>query len=192
MKQRPRLARLNAWLGFGTGAVQGVASVLLMLGGLLIIEPYEIQRASASVNRTARAQMVSGYILKVTEQTRQSALGPLIEQYNPFTQFPQLNKLEQVQQSVQVLSNPGKIEELLHHPSIRQIQSRPEVKNAVNQLMDDPEIQQVLHSGEPMTRESAMQLLSHPAVLELIDQPGFLEEATRVIDESNLLRQVEI
>jgi hypothetical protein len=85
-----------------------------------------------------------------------------------------------------VLSNPAKIDQLIHHPDITRLQERPEMKQAVDKLMSDPEITQILYSGKSIDRAGAMTLLNHPAVLELVDQPGFLEEANRIIDESDL------
>ncbi len=97
-----------------------------------------------------------------------------------------------MQQSVQVLNQPGKIDELLHHPSIEKLRQHPDVEYAVDRLMRDPEIQEVLQSGKGWDRDSAVKLLSHPAVMELIDQPGFLEEAASVIKAASEQQQIEI
>ena len=192
LKNRPRLARTNSWLGFGTGAVQGAVAILLFLGGLLIVEPTELQRANQQVERPATSQKVSDAILTVTEHTHSSKLGPYIEKYNPFTRIPQLNKLEEIQKSVQVLSNPQKVGELLNHPSILQLKQRPEVTEAVNSLMSDPKINAVLNEGGKLDRGTVMSLLNHPALMELIDDEEFMEEASRVIKESQINDRVEI
>ena len=52
---------------------------------------------------------------------------------------------------------------------------------AFQKVIEDPEIRSALHSGRSMDRSMAMMLLNHPAVLELIDQPGFIESATKAI-----------
>ena len=186
MKNRPRLAMSNSWLGFMIGGAEGVIAILLLLGGILMIEPVEKQRADLRGADDVRGQAVGNAITTVAFKTRASPLGPVIDKYNPFTRIPQLNKIEKVQQTVVVLSNPAKIDQLIHHPDITRLQERPEMKQAVDKLMSDPEITQILYSGKSIDRAGAMTLLNHPAVLELVDQPGFLEEANRIIDESDL------
>jgi hypothetical protein len=140
---------------------------------------------SAANQRPETAKKMTEVILLVTDHAHASKLGSTIEQYNPFEHFEPLKKFEQVQQSVRVLSNPAKIDGLMRHPAINKLQERPEIKQAVANLMDDPEIREVLGSGASIQADQAMQLLSHPAVLELIDQPGFVEEASRIIKEAS-------
>lgn len=187
LKGRPRLDRLNRWIGFGIGGLEGVAATAIFLGGLLILEPIEQERAELRDPGDMRGTLVSKFILTTSEKARASRIGPVLVAYNPFTRIPRLNKVQEVQQSVQVLSDPVKIEGLLHHPTITELQQRPEVRKAVDKLTSDPEIQQILRSGRKMDRSMAMTLLSHPAVMELIDQPGFLEQASKAIESTRLL-----
>ncbi|KKK73167.1 hypothetical protein LCGC14_2896540, partial [marine sediment metagenome] len=154
---------------------------------LFVIDPIENAHAQSRSADDTRRQFLSKAISTTTEYTRASRLGPIIDQYNPFVRIPSLNKLEEVQKSVRVLSDPRKIDRLLKHPSIQQLQRRPEVRAVVRKLNDDPEIRNVLRSGRRMDRSMAMTLLNHPAVLELIDQPGFMEEATKVIRDADLI-----
>ena len=177
MRRRPALARTNSWLGFGGGALQAAVAVLLFVGGLLIVEPYQEKLYSEANVEVPEASQV---ILKVTDYAHASKLGPYVEEYNPFKRIPQLNKFDQVQKSVQVLSDPSKISHLIHHPSVGQ---HAKVKRAIAELLEDPEVRELLNSGKQIDRESAMKLLSHPAVMRLVDEPGFLEEATKVIDQ---------
>jgi uncharacterized membrane protein required for colicin V production len=186
LAKRPRLDSLNRWLGFSIGGLEGVAAIVFFLGGMLIVEPIEQQRAELRDPADVRGRMLSKFILATAEKTRESRIGPMLETYNPFVRVPQLNRIQEVQQSVQVLSDPAQIEGLLHHPSIEQLQRRPEVRQAMQKLNSDPEIKDILHSGRPMDRTMAMTLLSHPAVLELVDQPGFMEEAAKVMQATNL------
>ncbi|MFK8111426.1 MAG: CvpA family protein [Rubripirellula sp.] len=181
LRKRPRLDSLNRWMGFAIGGVEGLAMCVCFLGGMLIIEPIEQERAPRRPESDRRGQMVSRLILTTAENTHASRVGHLIESYNPFVRLPQLNKVKEVQQTAEVLSDPAKIDGLLKHPSIQELQQRPEVKTAVAALKSDPKVQNILQSGRPMNREMAISLLSHPAILELVDQPGFLEEASKVI-----------
>ncbi len=186
LANRPRTDTVNRWIGFAIGGAEGVLVVMLFLGGLLIIEPAERQRADTRDPLDLRGQFVSKWILKITDEIHSSQVGPLLVANNPFLVVPQLNKVQEIQQSVQVLSNPKKIDELIHHPSIEKLQQRAEVQQAVDQLLKDPEVQRILQSGKRLDRAAAMTLMSHPAVLELIDQPGFVEEAYRVIKETKI------
>ncbi len=186
-RRRPGLDKLNRWSGFGIGAVEGLAACLFFLGGMLVIDPIEKEHAQSRSADDTRGQFLSKAISTTTEYTRASRLGPIIEQYNPFVRFPKLNKVEEVQKSLRVLSDPKKIEALLNHPSIQQLQRRPEMRTVVKKLNDDPEIRDILRSGRRMDRSMAMALLNHPAVLELVDQPEFIEEAMKVIRGTNLI-----
>lgn len=105
--------------------------------------------------------------------------------------IPQLNKLEEIQKSVQVLSNPGEIDRLLKDPALETLKSSEEVKTAVNALMADPEITTLFQAGS-MDRDAAMQLLSHPAILELCDQPGFVDQIRELIDRKQLQTNIQI
>ncbi len=186
---RPRLETVNRWFGFTLGGAQGVFAVWLFLGGLLILEPMQRDRAGTRDPLDFRGQFVSRWILKISDGIHASRLGPTIVAYNPFTRIPQLNKVDEIQRTVQVLSDPEKIDELMRHPSIERLNRRPEIRRAMDRLRDDPQIQEILRSGNKMDRSAAMALMDHPAVLELIDQPGFLEEAFRLIQDATLDQQ---
>jgi hypothetical protein len=182
---RPRVDTMNRWVGFAIGGLEGAVAVMLFLGGMLILEPIERDRAEKRAAIDAEGPAVSDWILGISDGIYRSKLGPTIIANNPFKKIPQLNKVAEVQQSVQVLSDPEKIDELIHHPSIRKLQQRPEMRRAVDRLNGDPSIQEVLRSGRPMDRAAVMTLMNHPAVLELIDQPDFLEEAYKVIQQTS-------
>lgn len=187
-RRRPGLDRSNRWLGLWIGAIEGVVLVFFALGGALVLEPIEQSRADSGVRQTERGKRISKWVLATAANVHQSEAGPYIETYNPFVQFPELNKIEEVQKSVQILSDPKKIEKLINHPEVKQLQSRPEVRTAVRKVLDAPDIREALNSGGPMNRRIAMTLLNHPAILELIDQPGFVEVATKAIRSTNLLK----
>ena len=182
---RPRVDTTNRWIGFAIGGLEGAVAVLLFLGGILILEPIERDRAQRRDPSDTRGRMVSEWILGITDGVYRSQIGPAIIANNPFKKIPQLNKVAELQQSVQVLSDPTKIDEMIHHPSIIKLQERPEMRRAVDRLNGDPSIQEVLRSGRPMDRAAVMTLMNHPAVLELIDQPDFLEEAYKVIQQTS-------
>ena len=187
-RRRPMLDRSNRWLGFWIGGAEGVVLTFLLLGGVLVIEPLEQKRAGQDQRTTNQANQVSTWVLRTADLVHQSELGPYVEKYNPFVQFPELNKIEQVQKSVQVLSDPQKIQRLINHPDVKRLQQRPEVREVVDQVMQDPEIREALSTRGPMNRSIAMTLLNHPAILKLVDQPEFMDAATKVIRGTQVLR----
>ena len=186
LSNRPRLAKSDRWLGFVIGGAEGAIATLFLLGGILIMEPLEEQNAARRGSDDVRGHAIGYAITTAAMKTRASELGPVIDKYNPFRRIPQLNKIEKVQQTVSVLSDPAKIDGLIQHPEITKLQQRPEMKRAVSTLMSDPQIKQILYSGKPLDRAAVITLLNHPAVLELVDQPGFLEEANKIIEESDV------
>ncbi|QDT07907.1 Colicin V production protein [Rubripirellula lacrimiformis] len=183
LARRPALDRANRSLGFTLGIVQGVAGMLFFVGGMLAMEPIQRERLALQDASVESENVASNLILKTAEATRASQLGPYLIRYNPLTLMPELNKVQQFNQTAEVLSNPAKMGQLLNEPEIQALRRRPSVEKLVKELSADPEVSEMLNSGSPMTASTAMTLLSHPAVMELIDQPGFLEEATKAIQK---------
>ena len=185
-RKRRFLDRVNRWSGFGIGVVEGLVVCLFFLGGMFVIDPTDKAHAQSQSTNESTEPILARAISKVTESTRSSRLGPFVEENNPFVHFPELNKVEEVQKSVVVLSDPESINRLLNDPSILQLQQRPEVRTVIRKLKDDPKIRDILQSGRLMDRSMVMTLLEHPAVLELLDQPGFMDEAKKVIQSTNM------
>jgi uncharacterized membrane protein required for colicin V production len=184
LSSRPLLDATNRWLGLIIGAAQAPVAALFFIGGLMIIEPAVQQRVDDP--NAPRAKFTTKLVLQTAEMTRESKLGPLVEKYNPFLRVPELNKLEPMHRSVQILSDPAQIQRVLGHPSIRQLQEREDMRRTVEKLASDPKIQEVLASGKRMDKSMAMVLLKHPAVLELLDQPDFVEQASQVMAGMNI------
>ena len=182
--KRPRWETANHGLGFVIGIVEGGLAVLLLFGGLLVLEPGQRERAANAELLDVRSRFVSKAVLTTCDAIHRSALGPKISQYNPFLHVPQLKQIEKVQQTAQVLSARDGINDLLGHPAIRTLQERPEVRQTVERLQSDPKIKAILESENGITRSDLRTLMDHPAVLELLDHPGFVREAAKVIEEA--------
>ena len=69
--------------------------------------------------------------------------------------------------------DPAKVNTLLDQPGIQALRNREDVAEAFAQLNKDPEIQELLKSNSPASKELAIKLLNHPAVLDLLDQAAF-------------------
>ena len=183
MVKRPGLETWDRRLGFALGAVEGAISVALLLGGLLVIEPLDRRLAQQRDPNNPRGQAVSNWIQSTTAKTRSSRLGPTLVDYNPFVRIPALNQFEEIQRSVQILASPSRMQDLLNHPAIQDLQQSPEMRRAMTELQKDPEIEEILNSGRPIDGKAVITLMNHPAVLELIDQPGFMEQAKAIIQD---------
>ena len=95
--------------------------------------------------------------------------------------------MDDIQNSVEVLSDPNRVSDFLDHPSIQELKATPEVREAVDKLTQDPDVQQFLDHERPMDMEIAKTLLNHPALIELIDHPGFLDQAAEAIKSTEIL-----
>jgi hypothetical protein len=111
-------------------------------------------------------------------------LGPGVERWNPFIRIPDLNKIEEFQRSIELISRPDRMSDLLNHREIKKLQERPEMKQAVRQILEDPAIRDALNSRHPLDRSTAWMLMNHPAILNLADQPGFLDALGEIIVEN--------
>lgn len=181
--ERPRLDACNRWFGFGIGAVQGMLVVLIIVGGLLVLEPTVKKRVAARESNPNKFSLaVAERVLDVTKQTRSSAFGEAVIANNPFEQVPQLAK---VQRSVRVVSDPDQLNQLMQRPSQKQHELSPTIYSAIDKLSADPEIRQVLESGKPVDHKAIMSLMNNPAILELLDDPNFLTEISKLIGEFN-------
>lgn len=181
LRYRERLANFNHWFGLGVGGLAGPAAILFFIGGMLMFEPTIRQRQMTRRGDDEQSDLASSIVLATTEFAGDSRLGATIVEYNPFVRIPQLNKMDEIQRAMAVLRDPAKIRVVLRHPSIRQLQQRPEVKVAMDKLIEEPAIQEILRSRDKMNRSMAMSLLNHPALLELVDQPDFLSATLKVI-----------
>jgi uncharacterized membrane protein required for colicin V production len=186
VRGRPGLARMNRLTGFTFGYGQGAVAMVLLVGGMLVMEPLQRDRLATANIQAEDYSIVHKAIFWTVEQADASVIGPYIRKYNPIEKIPQLNQIQRVQRTAAVLSDPAKMNDVIGHPSILKLQERPEVQQAVADLRNDESINEILTSGKPMDRSAAMTLLNHPAVLNLVDQPGFIAEATKAIEDAGL------
>lgn len=178
----PTFAQLNRLSGSILGFVQGATAVLLFLGGLVTIEA--LQRPNSSPTHHPSPDSRSTLLVKLVHQTRSSRLGPWVEKYNPYERIPQLNHFAELKQSVSMIAEPTKIQRLLDHPEVQRLRNDAQTQQVMQELVGDPEISKILHSGKPIDAPAMVVLMNHPSVLKLIDQPGFLESASKVLQEA--------
>lgn len=180
---RPGLEALNKWLGFAFGGVQGAGIALMLLGGIMTVEPMAKTRLKSQDGNNALARGVSKRIVEVAAQTRKSQVGPLVATYNPFKHIPQLSGM---QRGAQLVRDPQRLNRLIDSPKIEQLKHKPEMRRAMDSLAADAEIQDILRSGKQIDAQAAMSLMSNPTIMKLLDDPSFVGEMSKVLDDFDL------
>ena len=179
-KRSPGVGSLNRGVGFLMGGVEMAVVALALLGGLFVVQPMlpTVTREEAPVQYALNLG-----VSKVLEHTQSSYVGPMVEQYNPFVKLPQLNCFAHIQKTVAVLQDPIAVKRLINDPRIQALQQDTKMQEAIAMLKSDETINEVLRSGGLVDRKKIMAVMNSPVVLHLLDQPGFLAEASTVIDE---------
>ena len=179
-KKSPSAGLLNRGVGFLMGGAEVAVGVLVLLGGLIVVQPMlpTTTREEAPVQHA-----LNSGIAKVIEHTQSSYIGPIVEQYNPFVKFPQLNCLAQVQKTVAVLQDPYAVKRVINDQRIQALQEDETMREAIEMLKSDETINDILKSDGPVDRTKIMAIMNSRVVLHLLDQPGFVAEASKVIAE---------
>jgi hypothetical protein len=166
VEDRPFMEATNRWLGCGLAAAYSLMLALFFLGGLLVVERTVARQAPGGVRRTpgTMQQHLLDKLLETAKKTRKSAVGPLVEDWNPFDHVPLLAQLEQ---SITGPSNPFSARTQMAHST------------RADELLRD-----VLGASGPHARRSSMwdsrqhfdesmvrALMSSHAVRELFEKP---------------------
>ncbi len=183
VRDRPRLEALNKWFGFAFGGFQGTGIALLLLGGIMMVEPMAKTRLSSQEDNDTLARSVSKRIAETAAKTRKSQVGPFVAAYNPFTQVPQLSGM---QRGATLVRDPQRINRLMESPKLEELKQRPEMRRAMDSLAADTEIQGILRSGKQIDAQAAMSLMNNPTIMKLLDDPSFVGEMSKVLDEFDL------
>lgn len=179
LRRNSGLNALNSWAGFLLGGVKASVGLLLLLGGLMVVQPMLPVPPSSEASVQASIKTNVDVLM---EQTQRSSIGPFLRQHNPFVKFPQLNRFAEVQNTFAVIQDPMAIKRLINDPQIKALQEDPSMQEAITLLKSDKTINRVLRSGGLKDEESVMAVMNSPVVLHLLDQPGFLTAAAKVID----------
>ena len=179
---------LNRWGGLLMMGGEAAVGIALLLGGILIITP-EQEDLPLPPDSATLQQRLNYQIDVVAAETRSGAIGRVLEKHNPFVKFPQLNKFKEIQQTVRTISDPAAMKQVITHPRIQELQDNPSVQAAITKLKADKEIQEIIGSGKPLDREKMMALLNSQVVMDLLDKPEFIDQASTIIEELNLPTQ---
>jgi len=182
--------RGNRVTGMLIGGAECAIAAILLLGGIQIIAPNFDQASlkEASDRFETPSDIAFVTVANVAEKTKSSLIGPILEEHNPFTRYPEYNPLPKIEQTVQLLNNPSRINDMLNDEStLNHLQASPEFMDAVERLSVEPEIQKVLGSHKPPSLQQVFDLMNSQPILEILDEPGFMEEATRLLKDTSLV-----
>ena len=118
---------------------------------------------------------------RITDEAHRSYVGDWVKQYNLYDKIPQLNRFKDIRETMQILVQPNRVQQLLAHPEMQRLKADPNVQRAVRELRDDPEIAKLLHGNRPLDISAIITLMDNRKLLELLDQPGFIESARRAL-----------
>ena len=166
----------NHFVGFVIGLVEGVAICYLLLGGLISLQMW--QRAD-DIRDNAVATAVDDW----ASRTRQSLLGPFIRDYNPFERFQSLAGVGEFRQTVRRLGDPENVQRLLEDPDIAELRSDPTVAAAIDEIRNDPVLEEWFEQKRPLDQPLLLHLLNSPAVMRLVDHPDFLPKVRQALQE---------
>ncbi|WP_162006709.1 CvpA family protein [Roseimaritima sediminicola] len=186
---RPRADALNRWTGYVVGAGQGVLAMWLLIGGVLLLDrPHAPQSADRQppASKDAPVHRVDQWVDAAKQQIETSQLGNLVADNNPFERVPALSQFQTWQRTALTLKDPAAIDGLLRHPDVVRLQQNTAVRAAIAELQQDEQIREILDSDRPLDPHRAIQLLNHQKVMQLVDQPEFLETVQRVIRSEGL------
>jgi len=126
--------------------------VLLVLGGCISLQMWQ-RDDDIDGNR------VDMTVDELASRTRQSALGPVVRDYNPFEHIEVLANFKTVRDSVQRMQDPGNVRQIIENPKVDALRSDPEIKEAIEAMQNDPAIKELLEQKRPMDREMVMRLM---------------------------------
>lgn len=172
---------LSSWLGLGAGAAQATVCVLLFLNGFAVLQPmFPVAEGGGEVGGE------SSLVAQIETAIEQSQWRPWAERNNLFERFPRLNVVAEVHRSVDGLKGPDHVRRLMRHPLVMELRMQPSMEDAVRELSKDPDFVELM-KGERSSEYTISTLLSSNAVLNLIEQPGFLQTARQVLNETSEL-----
>jgi uncharacterized membrane protein required for colicin V production len=175
LAKRRLLNLANSFLGFAIGLVEGAAVAVLLTGGLLSMQMWQ---RGFEIDNNKTAQFVDRWAAK----TRQSAIGPIVRDYNPFEKIKLFSDVGEIQHSIRNLSDPTSIQRMLDDPGIAEMRSDPKFAAAIDEVRRDPAIKDVIDKGLPLDGKALMRLMSSPSVMHLVDQPEFRRRVRKVTE----------
>lgn len=182
LRHRPALSQFNRWIGSGLGMLLGSFLGLLLLWGVLVLEPAAAARVALDANpqRVAEPDPTSQRVVALARVIRDSVVGQFAEKVNPLRNvrvFALTNKY------LVVLNDPVALTAFTDHPAIERMKERPVVQEVLKTLSEDPDVRRILDSEEEFTGKDLVTILSSPTVLRVLDETDLVAELSPIIDD---------
>lgn len=182
LRRKPAVARLDKWVGSGLGMAQGVLIALVLLWGILTLEPVanaRIAMASDGAN-AGQADPTASRIVSLARVIRASTVGRIADAANPLAEA---RIVTLPGKCLAMLNDPVALDSFNNHPAIKRVAERPVVKEVVKVLAEDPQISEILKSEENLSRGDLAVILGSPRLLEVLDHGNVMAELSPIADD---------
>ena len=176
----PSLQIANQRLGFVLGSAQAVGMAIIFICGILVIEPFAAKRLQATAKQETKdtndiSHTVCEKVVEIVAcpVVRPSPLGQCLEKLNPFERIESLKKLRQ---GFELFSDPATLEKMVKSPEFGNLAARPDLREALTELSANPQIKQMMTTGQGLDPQSVANLMSNPAVIKLMNDPQVMAE----------------
>jgi hypothetical protein len=182
LRRRPAVRRVDPWIGSALGAAQGAVLVLVLLWGVLVLEPVAAAQVAmiAPGQDAAQSDPTAVRILSMAGAVHESVVGRVADNVNPLSN---VRAFQLPNKCLAMLNNPRAVEAFNKHPAIKRLGERPVVKEVVKVLAEDPEISRMLASETGISRRDLAVLLSHPKILEVLDRSDVMADVAPIAED---------
>ncbi len=99
LERRGKLKKLNKTIGLSVGALQGAVLSLILLGGMIVAEPYARLSFVDDVQtpQDFMRNSTADCVIRISRSAQDSTLGPWLLELNPFERLPPLRQLHRRQ-----------------------------------------------------------------------------------------------
>ncbi|MEO1525194.1 MAG: CvpA family protein [Planctomycetota bacterium] len=168
LARRRKLDNTDRYLGLLVGVGEALFIVILIMAAFV--------RFNLGDRLGARAEKIGAAIDK-------SAILPLATRLDPLKHLPVMNRVDELQRSVQYLREPQNVNALLRDPRVAELREQPEYQSAVRDLRNDPAVSDFFDRGETIDRDTLIRLMNSDAVLRMLDQKEFLKRVSEVLKD---------
>lgn len=182
LRRRPAVARYDKWLGSGLGLAQGALLALVVFWGILVLEPVAAARLATAADgaEPIEPDPAASRIVGLVQLARESFAGRIADASNPLAEarFVTLPR-----KGLAMLNDPVALEAFHNHPAVQRVSERPVVKEVVEALAADPQINEMLQSDQGLSQRDLLVILGNPKLLKILDATNVLAELAPIADE---------
>jgi hypothetical protein len=172
-RSRPRLQKIDPYLGGLMGLVEGSIVAVMLLWAPLVLEPVaRAQLGEGTASAVNPPSQVAKAVVGIAERVHKSPLGPLVAQTNPVQGSDLLSLAADF---AAVSRDPDAMRFLMDSEVMRKIEDLPSVKEAVETLRADTELVS-LFNEEGVSKKTVNTALNSRLVLNLFDRTTIVRD----------------